>query len=90
MLCFSQASVDHERQLLECKKADAKRQQDMFQRIVRVKNVINIFHEEVIVFEIKQDAQIEKNAKNETDTIPQVPVCGIFTNQRQQKAERIV
>lgn len=53
MFAFSQASVNDEGQLLKRKKADAQRQQDMLQRVVRMKNIIDILYKEIIILKIK-------------------------------------
>ena len=53
MFGFPQASVDHERQLLKRKETDTERQQDMFQRIVRMKGIIYIFDKKIIIFKVK-------------------------------------
>ena len=62
----------------------------MFQRKIRVEGIIDIFNEKVIVFKVKKDTEIQDDACAETHTVQQFTMCGIFRNQRQQEAERVI
>ena len=60
----SAASVKHKGKLLERKETDAKRQQDMPQRKVCRKRNVDIFNEEISIFEITEYPQIKNTAQN--------------------------
>ena len=90
MFGFPQASVDHDRQLLKRKETETERQQDMFQRIVRMKGIIYIFDKKIIIFKIKQNSQIQENAGPEPDTIQRPASRGICRNQRKQETQYVI
>ena len=57
-------AVHHIGNLLKGKEADAQGQQNGMQRHLRVEKGAEIFQEEVIILEVKQNAQIQQNGDN--------------------------
>ncbi len=52
----------------------------MFQRIVCVEDIVDIFYEKIIVFKIKQDAEVQEDTGAESYPVPKSPMCRILTD----------
>lgn len=48
----------------------------MFQGKIRMENIINILNEEIIVFEVEQDAEVQENTGIQANTAKEFRVCG--------------
>lgn len=48
----------------------------MFQGKIRMENIINILNEEIIVFEVEQNAEVQKDSGIQADTAKELRVCG--------------
>lgn len=55
--------------LLEGKEADAEGQQNMFQGKIRMESQIQVFDKEVIIFEIKEQSEIEEKPGKQSDSV---------------------
>lgn len=86
MLRLPSAPVEQVGKLLKCKKADAKRQQDMPDRKVRRKRRVQILHEKIIILKITQYPQIAHTARDTHNT----PVTRKYIRPLKQRAEQII
>lgn len=62
----------------------------MFQGKIRMENIINILNEEIIVFEVEQDAEVQENTGIQANTAKEFRVCGAWRNQSQQETQQII
>lgn len=72
------------------KKTDAERQQNMFQRKIRVKSKIQIFDEEVIIFKIKEQPEIKDKPGEQPDSVQKFCPCIICLGKGKKPAQKIV
>lgn len=68
MLASAKGTVDDIGHLLKGKEADSQRQQNLLQVEIRMEGQIHIFDKEIIVFEVKQNAQIYKQSGKQADS----------------------
>ena len=78
-------AVDDVRKLLEGEKRNAQRQRQMVERQMQAERAVQVFKEEIVVFEIKQHAEVEEKPQQH-----QRQTEGFFPLGEHQLAERVI
>ena len=78
-------AVDDVGKLLEGKKRNAQRQRQMVERQMQAERAVQVFKEEIVVFEVKQHAEVQKKSQQH-----QRQAHGLLFLREHQLAERVI